>query len=298
MVLIDDLINQRRAFFEARPTKLPNKKAPAQLFPINAQKRYLQELTTIIDLVWELTQKKLISKLPSILAQAKSLRPKSDELKTDDYSDQIEDTFEDIDDGFTNAIPDHKIEEIAHVVALLVSTINRREVLKVISSLSGVYVQDILLVEPYLKAETSAFIRQNISLIKTIPEQYLSEVKEIVYRGALQGTNHFDLQKEIQTRLNVSKNRAKVIARDQVGKLNGQLTQLRQQSLGIKEYRWRTAKDERVRGNPSGLYKRAAPSHWHREGKTYKWSKPPVDGHPGQAILCRCVEEPVFPKTF
>jgi uncharacterized protein with gpF-like domain len=49
-----------------------------------------------------------------------------------------------------------------------------------------------------------------------------------------------------------------------------------------------------VRGNPAGLYPHAKYSHHHREGKTYRDSKPPPDGHPGEPIRCRCWREPVF----
>ena len=77
--------------------------------------------------------------------------------------------------------------------------------------------------------------------------------------------------------------RAKVIARDQVGKLNGQLTQARQQALGITEYVWRTSRDQRVRD-----------AHADRDGRRFRWSTAPADGHPGHPVQCRCVAEGVI----
>lgn len=65
-------------------------------------------------------------------------------------------------------------------------------------------------------------------------------------------------------------------------------------SLGIKKYRWRHSRDERVRGNPGGKYPKARPSHWAREGKIYSWNDPPPGGHPGMDYQCRCTAEPVF----
>jgi SPP1 gp7 family putative phage head morphogenesis protein len=88
--------------------------------------------------------------------------------------------------------------------------------------------------------------------------------------------------------------RAAFIARDQASKWNGELNRFRQQDAGVTEYVWSTSGDERVRGNPDGKYPNARPSHWAREGKTFRWSKPPDGGHPGIAINCRCVAKAVI----
>ena len=54
------------------------------------------------------------------------------------------------------------------------------------------------------------------------------------------------------------------ITRDQTNKMTGQLNQIRQGQLGIKEFIWQTVKDERVRDE-----------HVERDGVTYSWSSPP-----------------------
>jgi uncharacterized protein with gpF-like domain len=33
-------------------------------------------------------------------------------------------------------------------------------------------------------------------------------------------------------------------------------------------------------------------AHFDREGRTFTWADPPDDGHPGEAINCRCQAEP------
>lgn len=75
---------------------------------------------------------------------------------------------------------------------------------------------------------------------------------------------------------------------DQVHSLDTQLTQKRQQSLGFNEYIWETRRDERVRGNPNGLYPKAKPSHFARQSVVFNWNNPPEGGHPGEAPGCRC----------
>ena len=105
--------------------------------------------------------------------------------------------------------------------------------------------------------------------------------------------------------------RARLIARDQVGKLNGALTKRRMSDAGIDKYTWMTANDERVRGNPSGPWKNAVPSHYimnnmvcrwddntvysDDKGKTWKprTGKMPI-AIPGQPISCRCGSIPFF----
>ena len=63
----------------------------------------------------------------------------------------------------------------------------------------------------------------------------------------------------------------------------GNLTELRQTSIGVTDYVWSTSGDERVR-----------PEHAARNGKVYKWSEPPAGGHPGEDIQCRCRAIPVL----
>lgn len=62
---------------------------------------------------------------------------------------------------------------------------------------------------------------------------------------------------------------------------------MRQESLGVKEFKWVTAHDERVR-----------PSHAKINGNIYSWDNlPTVDGvktSPGQPINCRCIAIPVI----
>jgi SPP1 gp7 family putative phage head morphogenesis protein len=39
---------------------------------------------------------------------------------------------------------------------------------------------------------------------------------------------------------------------------------------------------------------RVRPLHADRQGLIFRWDKPPSDGHPGMAIRCRCVADPVI----
>lgn len=128
-------------------------------------------------------------------------------------------------------------------------------------------------------------------LIKTIPYDSIGKVAERVfqyYRGEPMPEGR-TLTQQLKEEFNITYERAKRIARDQTNKMNGNLTQIRQTGLGIEEYIWRTARDQRVVGNPSGFYpkgNRVHGNHWEREGKVFRWDTPPKDGVPGSAINC------------
>ncbi len=137
---------------------------------------------------------------------------------------------------------------------------------------------------------------QNAALIESIPTEHFGKVVQAVadnYDGTLSGS-----LSERLTELNGGhRNRAKLIARDQTAKLSTSLSRIRQQEAGIESYIWRNSQDERVVGNPGGLYpkgNRRHLNHWDREGNEYRWDDPPSDGHPGQPIQCRCRAEPVI----
>lgn len=138
-----------------------------------------------------------------------------------------------------------------------------------------------------------------VALIKSIPTEYLGKVAEALKRefngeGQPEGRS---LAGQIKEETGISTRRAKFIARDQTAKMNAQFNQVRQQDLGIEEYIWRTAGDQRVVGNPSGLFpksNRVHGDHYSRNGKVFRWDTPPVDGHPGIPINCRCVALPII----
>ena len=142
---------------------------------------------------------------------------------------------------------------------------------------------DVVAAEPWLADELGAFAHENAALIKDIGETAITRVSRLASDAARQGTGTRELEAAIQEELGIAKRRAALIAVDQVGKFNGHLTQLRQQAIGISEYRWRGVLDQRER-----------PAHVAREGQKYSWDDPPDDGNPGQPIRCRCMAEPVM----
>ena len=125
--------------------------------------------------------------------------------------------------------------------------------------------------------------RELAKYIKDIPTKLSSDVAQQVLLARAQGMSTVDLGKLISERTGIAQRRAALIARDQLGTLNGELSKRRQLAAGITKYRWQTARDERVR-----------PSHRNVQGQVFSWEAPPEMGHPGEPINCRCVALPVL----
>lgn len=132
-----------------------------------------------------------------------------------------------------------------------------------------------------LKQVVDESIAANVALIKSIPSQYADQIESAILRGLQEGKRAEAIKKDILAIGHSTDDRAMLIARDQLGKINSRISQIRQQKLGITHYTWETSHDERVRS-----------SHRLCNGKIYAWDDPPIDGHPGQPIRCRCVSIP------
>lgn len=152
---------------------------------------------------------------------------------------------------------------------------------------------DPIAAEPWLADEVRAFVRENASLITTLPEETLADIEQLVFREGRRGASVREIRARIIERFEATESRAQLIARDQVSKFNARLTERRQRQAGITSYIWRTSDDARVRDD-----------HRRLDDTVQQWDDPPVtvtsgkrageQNHPGQDIQCRCWPEPVF----
>lgn len=160
------------------------------------------------------------------------------------------------------------------------------------SSTKRVLGVDLLASEPWLESRIAAFTSDNVDLITSLQREHLRKIKQQVIQNVEKGMTNAEFAKNIEREFgkslskvtNNTKARAKLIARDQISKFNGKLTETRQRNAGFKKYRWITSLDERVRDN-----------HRTKHGKVFSWDNPPADtGHPGEDYNCRCYAEPIM----
>lgn len=126
---------------------------------------------------------------------------------------------------------------------------------------------------------------RNASLIKGLADDTVKRIQQTVTNAVINGWSATDLKKELTRQFQFSDRRARLIARDQIAKLNSDLNRIRHQQAGITEYVWRTSADERVRER-----------HRKLEGKVYKYGEPTGAEEglpPGQPINCRCVAQAI-----
>lgn len=142
------------------------------------------------------------------------------------------------------------------------------------------------------------WIRQNVSKIQSIPSEYLTDVENIIRWGYETRQPKVNVYRRLEKYIGLSRSKAVMIARDQLGTLNYQMTRYEAESAGCGKYIWITKRDNRVRD-----------SHKELHGTVQKWSDPPAMWymtksrgrvytgrfcHPGEDYCCRCVAKPVF----
>ena len=125
------------------------------------------------------------------------------------------------------------------------------------------------------------WVTENTQLIRNMNLEQLGKLETLFLRALRDGSRASQVQADVTSILGGSERRARLIARDQIGKLNGQLDRQKQTESGLDSYVWRGVGDARER-----------PSHVAREGQVFRWDQPPPDGHPGQPVQCRCSPEP------
>lgn len=158
-----------------------------------------------------------------------------------------------------------------------------KQLIEHIQKTIGIDIRPILQSED-IAAELRIAEQANIALIKSIPAQYFDKVRKKLDQNYEQGGRWEELADAMDDAEEVTESRVKLIARDQTSKMNGAFNRVRQVSIGIKKYKWRTAGDERVR-----------PTHHANDGQTFSWGAPPSEtGNPGEDVNCRCVAEPDF----
>lgn len=139
----------------------------------------------------------------------------------------------------------------------------------------------------------ASVVNENVSLIKSIPDQYIKDVEGSVMRAVQVGNDVGALAKELEEKFDVARNRARFIARDQTAKATAALNRSRQLELGIVEAEWQH----------SGAGRHPRPTHVKagrdrvRFDVAKGWFDPAVQKfiQPGELPNCRCVSRSILP---
>jgi len=144
--------------------------------------------------------------------------------------------------------------------------------------------------DPDMAALFADFRARNVALIRSLAADKVARVHKVLTEAG-SSTRVEDIAKALRAETGATASRAALIARDQVLKLNGEVTQARHVAAGVTEYIWRTSRDERVREAHKAL-----------DGTRQRYGEPPVvdprTGRrepPGRDFQCRCTAEPLIP---
>lgn len=278
--------------------------APRPRVPLELERQYFQDLRKqVIQRLEAITRQALMPHLVSILEDARDELPGTPTLdsanatRRDAYTRAIDVIFNGMRVKLATELTEQEIGEIASRYANRGQDFNRGQIG---GALQKVLAINPLVSEPYLVPVMRQFVDQNTQLIRSIGEDYFGKVQADTYKFIQAGVYNKEYAKQIRgefagefqrqfekgilkRRVENADARARLIARDQISKYNGQLNQTRQTALGLSKYRWVTSGDDRVRQ-----------SHIANNGKIFSWDSPPATGHPGEDYQCRCVAQPVF----
>jgi len=266
---------------------------PRQLHPTGVALSYLGQIMRVVKAARALFQAKagrlrsIVNHHADALAAHHDAQPPDHRTDAwdDDEGDEVNEIFDDLSRQLFAEFTNADLSETAARIGRATADFQKEQWNRQMRSLLGV---DVVNAEPWLVPRIEAFARANVALVKSVPESYFTEIEKIVTQGMSEGVRWEELADDMTERYGVAESRATLIARDQVGKLTGQVNEERQTELGVSRFVWRTSNDNRVRA-----------SHADLEGETFSWDDPPeVDGEedvtPGKPINCRCQAEPVL----
>tara|TARA_R110000851_G_scaffold245439_1_gene398176 strand:- start:2994 stop:3893 length:900 start_codon:yes stop_codon:yes gene_type:complete len=146
----------------------------------------------------------------------------------------------------------------------------------------------------------NASLDANVDLIKTIPQNYIEQVRGALDRSIQNGGGLESLIPDIEKLLSKEskklRNKAKNVALDQARKAYAALNAARMKKIGVKKYEWvhtggsQEPREHHLKPFPAGL-----------NGGIFSLDEPPVidektgeRGMPGTAINCKCVMRPII----
>jgi SPP1 gp7 family putative phage head morphogenesis protein len=136
-----------------------------------------------------------------------------------------------------------------------------------------------------------AVLSENVGLIKSIQQQYLTGVQTRVWQSVGRGADMATLSRKLQDEYGSTTKRAALIARDQNAKAKATIENTRRAELGIRQAIWQHSAGGRE----------PRPSHVDMHGKVFDLAKGMYDPEekefilPGTLINCRCTSRAILP---
>jgi len=247
----------------------------------------------------EIVRQNLIEQLPSIIDASDLSRPKADSQRMDQgFFQQLTALFAATRGSINREVGERQIQFEAEKFATETDNMSRDNLAKAFKSAIGV---DLTGDDSFISEQIQIFTTNNVNLIQNVQNELMTEIERLTLSGIQKGERASVIKQKILGRVKdkegftgrfkKAETRAKLIARDQITKLNGNINETRQKSLGVRKYKWRDSGDNRVRES-------------HKlDGEIFFWdknksesgkTKPRGSLNPGEDFQCRCYAEPVI----
>lgn len=142
-----------------------------------------------------------------------------------------------------------------------------------------------------ISARYNELMEEQVTLITSLPIDAAEKVHQMVTKGIAEGQRPEKIYDDVNRLGEITRNRARLIARTETSRAQANLTQARAEAIGSPGYIWRTVGDSAVRSDHDEL-----------NGKFFTWDDPPVAdkrtgerAHPGTIYNCRCTADVQLP---
>ena len=261
--------------------------------PASAEREYVRLVHSYVGIL----KTELEQELPKLKETYKVNRDEDVKFRNDGFTDfmmELERIFRTIFNHIVSKTEGFGLRRKLESLANLNRKLTVKEWKRAVKATLGIDIREDYYLGDFYAEQLEKWVSDNVDLIKTIPEDALEKMKDIVYEGFTSGKTTTRMVKEIRMVYGVSRRRAELIARDQTAKLNGQIQRAQQMDAGITEYIWTDCRDGRVRDRHRELH-----------GKPCRWDNPPIMDektgrrcHPGEDYQCRCIGRPVFNRNM
>lgn len=268
-------------------------------YPDSAEREF-QRLT---GRYMRLLNKTLKEHLPAMItAYKKVMHGDSRYDDVNDFGKDIRKEMSEVTAELEAKIAEYGIEEFIEKIGRMARNKSLSEWKRVVHDTLGIDLLDDYYNGDFYARALKQWVDENVLKIKSIPNDTLGKMQDIILNGYKQGMSIRDLTKAIQEEYRVTKHYAAMLARDQIATLNSQISRMQQEDAGVSKYRWSDSRDSRVRD-----------CHRELNGKIFSWKEPPemwyetksrgrvYTGrrcHPGEDYCCRCVAIPIFDKEM
>lgn len=256
-------------------------------YPQQAEREYQRVTNGYMRLLNELL-KKYLPKLRDAARIERETNRRQDD--TSDLLGRMADIFNEMAVRLERSTADYRLYDKIQAMANLTRKLSIREWKRAVKATLGIDLMDDYYTGELFRELMEKWIDDNVNLVKTLPQESLGKMREIVMEGYRTGETTTIIVRKLQRAYSIDRRHAQLLARDQIAKLNSNIAQRQQRDAGVEEYIWSTSEDARVRE-----------SHRRLNGKRIRWDDPPVVDertgrrcHPGEDYECRCVALAVF----